>query len=81
MLSVAQIEETVERAASTLELSLLARHAIDLARKFHAIYHRHPILHEDDAALRQVRLATNAIFRRGLESLMAILGIPIPERM
>ncbi|HVR30908.1 MAG TPA: arginine--tRNA ligase [Thermoanaerobaculia bacterium] len=81
VLSVAQIEETVRRAADTLELSLLARHAIDVARKFHAIYHRHPILHEQDAALRQVRLATNAVFRRGLESLMAILGIPVPERM
>ncbi|HEX2464777.1 MAG TPA: arginine--tRNA ligase [Thermoanaerobaculia bacterium] len=81
VLSVTQIEETVERAASTLELSLLARHAIDLARKFHAIYHRHPILHEDDVALRQVRLAANAIFRRGLESLMGILGLPVPERM
>ncbi len=66
---------------TTLELSLLARHALELARKFHAIYHRHPILHEDDPALRQVRLAANAIFRRGLESLMAILGIPVPERM
>jgi arginyl-tRNA synthetase len=81
VLSVAQIEETVRRAAETLELSLLARHAIDLARKFHAIYHRHPILHEDDAALRTVRLAANAIFRRGLETLMEILGIPVPERM
>jgi arginyl-tRNA synthetase len=81
VLSVAQIEETVRRAAETLELSLLARHAIDLARKFHAIYHRHPILHEDDAALRAVRLAANTIFRRGLEALMGILGIPVPERM
>jgi arginyl-tRNA synthetase len=81
VLSVAQIEETVKRAAETLELSLLARHAIDLARKFHAIYHRHPILHEDDAALRQVRLAANAIFRRGLESLTTLLGIPVPDRM
>ena len=70
-----------ERLPATLELSLLARHAIDLARKFHAIYHRHPILHEEDPALRQVRLAANAIFRRGLESLMTLLGLPVPDRM
>jgi arginyl-tRNA synthetase len=81
VLSVAQVEETMRRAAETLELSLLARHAIDLARKFHAIYHHHPILHEDDESLRKVRLATNTIFRRGLESLMRVLGIPVPERM
>ena len=81
VLGVAQIDEVVRRAADTLELSLLARHAVELARKFHAVYHRHPILHEDDPALRQVRLAANAVFRRGLESLMAILGLPVPERM
>jgi len=81
VLAVAQIDDTLRRAASTLELSLIARHALDLARKFHAIYHRHPILHEDDPALRRVRLATNAIFRRGLESLMEILGLPVPDRM
>jgi arginyl-tRNA synthetase len=81
VLAVALIEEVVRRAADTLELSLIARHAVELARRFHGIYHRHPILHEEDPALRRVRLAANAIFRRGLETLTGILGIPVPERM
>ncbi|TNF76246.1 MAG: arginine--tRNA ligase [Acidobacteria bacterium] len=50
-LSVAQIPERVEVAGKSLELSLLARHALDLAQKFHAIYHRHPILQETDDAV------------------------------
>ena len=62
-------------------LSLLARHAIDMARHFHAIYHRHPILQEKDERLRSVRLAANQIFHRGLHSVLEILGIPVPERM
>ena len=57
VLAVAQIPATLESAARTLELSLLARQALDLARKFHSIYHRHPILHEEDESLRTVRLA------------------------
>ncbi len=81
MLAVAQIEEVVEKAASTLELSLLARHALELAQRFNAIYHKHPILHEEDAALRSVRLAAAQIFRRGLLELAELLGIPIPEKM
>jgi arginyl-tRNA synthetase len=80
-LSVSQISETLERAGDSLELSLIARHAVELARKFHAIYHRHPILQEEDKARRQVRLATVAIFRQGLETLLGILGVPVPERM
>ncbi|MEE2776600.1 MAG: arginine--tRNA ligase [Acidobacteriota bacterium] len=81
VLTVSQTSEIAERAADTLELSLLARHAIDLARKFHAIYHRHPILQEEDEALRTVRLATMDVFRKGLAEILDILGIPIPERM
>ena len=81
VLLASQCQDTVERAAATLELSLIARHGLDLAQKFHAIYHRHPILHEQDADLRDARLAATLIFVRSLEALAAILGVPLPERM
>ena len=81
VLFASQCQETVERAAATLELSLIARHAVDMAQKFHAIYHRHPILHEQDADLRDARLAVTQVFERSLEALAAILGVPLPERM
>ncbi len=81
VLLASQCQEVVERAAATLELSLIARHAVDLAQKFHAIYHRHPILHEQDADLRDARLAVTQVFERSLEALAEILGVPLPERM
>ena len=81
ILSVALIPQRVEMAGETLELSLLARHALDLAQKFHAIYHRHPILRESNEDLRNARLATTLIFLRGLESLTELLGIPLPSKM
>jgi arginyl-tRNA synthetase len=80
-LAVAQIPEVVEKAASTLELSLLARHALELAQRFNGIYHKHPILQEEDTARRSARLAAAQIFRHGLLGLADLLGIPIPEKM
>jgi arginyl-tRNA synthetase len=81
VLEVAQTGETVEKAAESLELSLIARHALEIAQRFNALYHRHPILQEKDPQVRAARLATVQIFRRGLESLGELLGIPVPEKM
>jgi arginyl-tRNA synthetase len=81
VLAVAQSAEVVERAASTLELSLVARHALELAQRFNGLYHKHPILQEEDAARRATRLATAQVFLAGLEALAGVLGVPLPERM
>jgi arginyl-tRNA synthetase len=81
VLTVAQLGDLVEKGVETLELSLVARQALDVAQRFNTFYHRHPILQESDAELRAARLATVQIFRRGLEALAELLGIPTPERM
>jgi arginyl-tRNA synthetase len=81
ILAVALIPQKAAAAGDSLELSLLARHALDLAQKFHAIYHRHPILQEQDAELRSARLATLQIFVEGLSVLSDLLGLPLPDRM
>ncbi|HUO87493.1 MAG TPA: arginine--tRNA ligase, partial [Thermoanaerobaculia bacterium] len=49
VLGVAESPEVVAKAGATLELSLAARHALELAQRFNALYHRHPILQETDA--------------------------------
>ena len=79
--TVAQIPERVEVAVETLEISSIARLALDLAQKFNAVYHRHPILHAEDAALRDVRLAATQVFSRGLAALCDLLALPQPDRM
>ncbi len=78
---VARIDDLLEKAGESLELSLLARHAFELAQKFNAFYHRHPILHEPDPTRRTARLAAALVFARGLEALAGLLGIPLPARM
>jgi arginyl-tRNA synthetase len=79
--AVARTDEVVEKAASTLELSLVARHALDLAQRFHALYHHHPVLQEENPDLRRARLATFEVFARGLRQVAELLGLPEPERM
>jgi arginyl-tRNA synthetase len=79
--AVAETGELVEKGAESLELSLIARHALGIAQRFNALYHKHPILQEKNEAVRSARLATVQIFRRGLETLGELLGIPIPEKM
>jgi arginyl-tRNA synthetase len=77
----AQVEQVVTKAVDTLELSLIARCAVDLAQKFHAVYHKHPILQEEDAHLRTVRLAALHVFRRSLRALCHLIGVVEPDRM
>jgi arginyl-tRNA synthetase len=81
VLAVSESGELVEKSAETLELSLAARHVLDLAQRFNAAYHKHPILQEEDATLRAVRLAATRVFQRGLAEIAELLGIPLPERM
>jgi arginyl-tRNA synthetase len=81
ILEIAQIGDLVEKAVAALELSLVARQALEIAQRFNTFYHRHPILQESDLAVRAARLATVQIFCRGLENLAELLGIPTPERM
>ena len=81
ILHVAEVPETVAKAGATLEVSLLARHALELAQRFNAFYHRHPILQEEDPELRAARLAATRVFAKGLGALADLAGIPVPERM
>ncbi len=80
-LGVALIPDRVRSAGEGLEPSLVARHALDLAQKFNAVYHRHPILREPDADLRRARLAATRVFARGMAELCGLMGIERPERM
>ncbi|MCA1580099.1 MAG: arginine--tRNA ligase [Acidobacteria bacterium] len=81
LLDAASLPDVADRAVESLELSTLARHAFTLAQSFNQFYHRHPILQEPDAALRNRRLAVARIFRREMSRALELLGIPEPGRM
>jgi arginyl-tRNA synthetase len=85
----ARLEETIASSVRSLELSQLAHYAFDLARSFSSFYQakdasgrtRFPVVQEADAARRALRLAITELFRRTLARALALMGIPVPERM
>jgi arginyl-tRNA synthetase len=77
----AETPAAVRRAAESLELSILTKHAFDLAQKFNTFYHKFPIVNEADPEERQRRALVADIFRRTMLQIFGLLGIPMPERM
>ena len=47
VLDASRLDEIVEQAVRTLELSVLAKYAFGLAQAFNAFYHRYPVLAEE----------------------------------
>ncbi|HVT44830.1 MAG TPA: arginine--tRNA ligase [Thermoanaerobaculia bacterium] len=77
----AETAAVIRRAVEALELSMLTRHALELAQNFNSFYHKFSILNEKDPAERQRRAVCAEIFRRTMVGLMELLGIPVPARM
>ena len=74
-------EETLEKVAETLEVSLLVRHALAVAASFHHLYHTHPILQAPSEESRRARRAALQVVSATLADLLDVLGVPVPERM
>jgi arginyl-tRNA synthetase len=81
-LACARTPEMVEKAVASLEFSLLAGHARDLAQSFHKLYHEHPVLHAEDEASRALRRAVFRVFAATINTILEVLlGIPVPQEM
>jgi arginyl-tRNA synthetase len=80
-LEAARLDEVVDAAVRSLELSLVAKYAFGLAQAFNAFYHRQPILREDRAEERLWRAAATAFTRRQLARALDLMGCGVPVRM
>jgi arginyl-tRNA synthetase len=81
-LACARTGEMVAKAVASLEFSLLASHARDLAQLFHKLYHEHPVLHAPDERSRAVRRGVFRLFLVTISTILEVLlGIPVPEEM
>jgi len=82
VLSCARRREVAAQAVASLEFSLLAQHAHNLAQLFHKLYHAHPVLREEDTAVRRLRRAVFTLFLHEMRVVLEeLLGIPVPEEM
>lgn len=71
----------IEQCIATTEPAYAAKHAFQLAQQFNNFYHRHHILNETDEARKQFLLATAAVVRRELISVLGVMGISVPPVM
>ena len=81
VLEAARLDDIVEQAVRTLELSVLAKYAFGLAQSFNAFYHRYPILNEDRQDVRLWRAAAVAYYRTQLTRALDLMGASVPAKM
>jgi arginyl-tRNA synthetase len=77
----ADLPDAIRRAVDSLELSVITHELFELSQKFNSFYHKYPILNEPDPAERQRRAVCAEVFRRTMIASLALMGIPVPERM
>ena len=81
VLDAARLDEIVDQAVRTLELSVVAKYAFGLAQQFNAFYHRYPILNEERQETRLWRAAAVAYYRNQLTRALDLMGCAVPDRM
>jgi arginyl-tRNA synthetase len=77
----ARLDEVVEQAVRTLELSVLAKYAFGLAQAFNGFYHKYSILNEEREDARLWRAAAVAYYRAQLSRALDLMGCTVPDRM
>ncbi|HVV64115.1 MAG TPA: arginine--tRNA ligase [Rhizomicrobium sp.] len=80
-LQLLALPSRLQAAEQSRAPNILCEYAFELAQKFSRFYSEHHILSETDAALRAARLGLCERTLEALASVLAILGIEIPERM
>ncbi len=81
VLDAGRLDDIVDQAVRSLELSVVAKFAFSLAQSFSAFYHRQPILKEERADVRLWRAAAAAYVRRQLTLALNLMGCDVPARM
>ncbi len=78
---LASLPQLIAEAGRSYSPALIANYAYDLAKEYNQFYHDCPILREDDAAKRSLRLALSEVTARTIKATLGLLGICVPERM
>jgi arginyl-tRNA synthetase len=81
VLEAARLDELVDSAIRSLEISHVAKFAFGLAQSFNAFYHRQPILKEEREDVRLWRAAAVFYCASQLTRALNLMGCDVPERM
>ena len=75
------LPDTISSAAAAYSPAMVANYAYELAKAFNSFYQDTPILREEDAQVKAMRVSLCAAVANALKNTMNILGIEVPERM
>ena len=75
------LPDTLQQAAAAHSPAMVANYAYDLAKAFNSFYQDTPILKEENAEVKQMRIALCQFVANALKNTMDVLGIEVPERM
>jgi arginyl-tRNA synthetase len=73
--------DIVRQAGNMFSPAVIANYAYSLASDYNSFYHDYSILGEQNAGVRQMRLALSAAVAQVLRSAFDLLGIEMPQRM
>jgi arginyl-tRNA synthetase len=81
LLAASKADSAMASALTAGEPAHVARYAFQLAQTFSNFYEKYPIIHEENREKKVFLLWMTDFFRRQLERVAGVLGIPIPPYM
>ncbi|XWN35162.1 MAG: arginine--tRNA ligase [Roseivirga sp.] len=81
LLQLYKLPQKLQEAAAAYSPAIIAQYVFDLAKAYNKLYAEVAILHEEDQALRALRLYLSATVARTLRRCMQLLGIAVPTQM
>lgn len=79
--NIAEFPAVIQKAATAHSPALVANYVYDLVKEYNSYYQNVPMLSAEDAQVRTFRVQLSDLTGRVIKSAMAVLGIPVPERM
>lgn len=81
IISLSRFPEVVHEAGAKYSPALVANYTYDLVKQYNHFYQTSPVLKEENAELRHLRLILTETTGDVVKSAMGLLGIQVPERM
>ncbi len=79
--NIAEFPAVIQKAAAAHSPALVANYVYDLVKEYNSYYQNVPMLSVEDVQVRTFRVQLSDLTGRVIKSAMAVLGIPVPERM
>jgi arginyl-tRNA synthetase len=79
--AISQFPVAVKEAGDNYSPALIANYIYELVKEFNQFYHEFPIIIEENADIRNLRLVIAENVGKTIKTGMKLLGIDVPERM